>query len=62
MYWKEGPKTFKTHQGSDCHHVAVDALGFLPRWTKDVDGLQSAEYQAEKAKNRKMLLLVLQNI
>ena len=62
MYWKEGPETFKTPQGSNCHHVAVDALVFLPRCTKDVDGLQSAEYQAEKAKNRKMLLLVLQNI
>ena len=61
-YWKEGPKSFKTHQGSDCHREAVDALVVLPRCTKDVGELQSAEHQAEKARNRKMLLLVLQNI
>ena len=61
-YWKEGPKAFKTHQGSDCHREAVDALVVLPQCTKDVGELQSAEHEAEKAQNRKMLLLVLQNI
>ena len=29
-YWKEGPKAFKTHQGSDCHREAVDALVVHP--------------------------------
>ena len=24
-YWKEGPKAFKKHQGSDCHHEVMDA-------------------------------------
>ena len=61
-YWKEGPKAFKKHQGSDCHREAVDALVVLPRCTKDVGELQSAEHRAEKARNREMLLLVLQNI
>ena len=61
-YWKEGPKAFKTHQGSDCHREAVNALVVLPWCTKDVGELQSAEHQSEKAQNRKMLLLVLQNL
>ena len=61
-YWKEGPKLFKTHQGSNWHREAVDALVVLLRCTKDVGELQSAEHQAEKAENCKMLLLVLQDI
>ena len=61
-YWKEEPEAFKTHQGSDCHREAVDALVVLPQCMKDVGELQSAEHQAEKAQNCKMLLLVLQNI
>ena len=40
-YWKEGPKAFKKHQGSDCHREAVDDLIVLPRCTKDVCELQS---------------------
>ena len=56
-YWKEGPKSFKIHQDSDWDQKAVDALVVLPRCTKDVGELQSAEHQVEKAKNRKMLLL-----
>ena len=48
-YWKEGPKAFKKHQGSDCHREAVDALVVLPQCTKDVGELQSAEHRAEKA-------------
>ena len=62
LRWKEGPKLFKTHQGSNWHREAVDALVVLLRCTKDVGELQSAEHQAEKAKNCKMLLLVLQDI
>ena len=61
-YWKEGPKAFKKHQGSDCHREAVDALVVLPRCTKDVGDLLSSEHQAEKTRNRKILLLILQNI
>ena len=61
-YWKEGPKSFKKHQGSDCHREAVDAIIVLPRCTKDVGELQSVEHRAEKTRNREMLLLVLQNI
>ena len=61
-YWKEGPKAFKKHQGSDCHREAVDALVVLPQSTKDVGDLLSSEHQAEKARNRKMLLLILENI
>ena len=61
-YWKEGPKAFKKHQGSDCHREAVDALVVLPRCTKDVGDLLSSEHQAEKTRNREMLLLILQNI
>ena len=57
-YWKEGAKSFKIQQGSDWDRKAVDALVVLPRCTKDVGELQSAEHQVEKAKNRKMLLLV----
>ena len=61
-YWKEGPEAFKKHQGSDCHHEAIDALVVLPRCTKDVGDLLSSEHQAEKTQNRDMLLLILQNI
>ena len=35
-YWKEGPKAFKKHQGSDCHREAVDGLVVLPRCMKDI--------------------------
>ena len=34
----------------------------LPRFVKDVGELLSAEHEDEKALNRKMLLLLLQNI
>ena len=30
MYWKEGPKAFKAHERSDCHHEAGDPLVVLP--------------------------------
>ena len=50
-YWKEGPKAFKKHQGCDCHREAVKALVVLPQCTQDVGELQSAEHQAEKARN-----------
>ena len=61
-YWKKGPKVFKKHQGSDCHREDVDALVVLPRYTKDVGELQSAEHQAKTTRNHKILLLILQNI
>ena len=61
-YWKEGPKAFKKHQGSECHREAMEALVVLPRCTKDIGELQSAQHQAEKTQNRQMLLLVLQNL
>ena len=59
---RAGPKAFKRHQGSDCHREAVDALIVLPLCTKDVGELQSQEHEAEKARNREMLLLVLQSV
>ena len=54
-YWKVGPKEI---QRKDCHREAVDTLVVLPRFTKDVDELQSAEHQGEKTRNHEMLLLV----
>ena len=61
-YWKEGPKAFKKHQESECHREAVDALIILPHCTMDVGEQASVQHQVEKAVNREMLLLVLQNI
>ena len=61
-YWKEGPKAFKRHQGSNYHREAVDALIVLPLCTKDVGELQSQEHEAGKARSREMLLLVLQSV
>ena len=59
-YWKEGPKAFKRHQGSDCHREAADALIVLPLCTKEVGELQSQEHEAEKARYCEMLQNFLQ--
>ena len=61
-YWKEGPKAYKKHQESECHREAVDALIILPHCTMDVGEQASVQHQVEKAVNREMPLLVLQNI
>ena len=61
-YCKEGPKAFKKHQESECHREAVDALIILPHCTMDVGEQASVQHQVEKAVNREMLLLVLQNV
>ena len=42
--------------------VTVDAVIVLPQCTKDVGELQSQEHEAEKTRNREMLLLVLQSV
>lgn len=59
---ERGPKAFKKHQGSDCHHEAVNALVVLPQCTTDVGELRSKEHEVEKVRNSKMYWLVLQNI
>lgn len=61
-YWKEGTSAFKKHTATECHREAIDALIVLPRCTQDVMEMQIAELAAEKAKNRKMFMLVLNNI
>ena len=50
-YWKEATTAFKKHMSSDCHYEAVQALIILPKCTKDIGELQSAQHAAEKAKN-----------
>ena len=61
-YWKEATTAFEKHMSSDCHRKAVEALIVLPKCTKDIGELQNAQCAAEKAKNRKMFLLVLNNL
>ena len=61
-YWKEDTCAFKKHASSDCHREAVQALIVLPKSTYDVGELQNAEHATEKEKNRKMFMLVLNNI
>ena len=56
-----GHRAFKKHQGCDCHREAMEAL-VLPRFVKDVGELLSAEHEDEKALDRTMLLLPLQNL
>ena len=60
--WKDGPRAFKKHQISDCHREAIETFVILPQCTQDVGELLSTEHEAEKVHNRKMLLLILQNI
>ena len=61
-YWKESTSAFRKHAASDCHREAVEALAVLPSSTKDVGELHSAQHAVEKAKNRKMFLLMLTNV
>ena len=61
-YWKEATSAFKKHMSSECHREAVESPINLPRCTKDVAELQNAEHAAEKARNRRMFLLILHNI
>ena len=61
-YWKEGTSAFKKHAATECHREAVQALIVLPRCTRDVGELQSAEHAAEKVRNRRMFMILLSNI
>ena len=58
-YWRESTSAFREHAASDCHSEAVEALVVLPSSTKDVGELHIAQHAVEKAKNRKMFLLML---
>ena len=60
--WKESTSAFRKHAARDCHREAVETLVVLPSSTKDVGDLYSAQHAEEKAKNRKMLLLMLTNV
>ena len=59
---KESTSAFRKHAASDCHREAVEALVVPTSSTKDVGELHSAQHAVEKAKNRKMFLLMLTNM
>ena len=61
-YWKECTSAFKKHALTKCHSEAVQALIVLPQCTQDIGELQSSEHATEKARNRKMFMLVLRSI
>ena len=62
-YWKEGTTALAKHQASACHREASEALLLLPRQIQgDIGDLLSQEHREEKAINRKMFMMILQNI
>ncbi len=61
-YWKEGTSAFAKHASSACHREATQALVVLPQTAGDVGELLSTAHGEEKAENRKMFRVVLQNI
>ena len=63
IYWKEATTAFKKHQSSDCHKEATEALVILPQQIKgDIGEVLSNKHREEKALNRKMFLIILQNL
>ena len=60
-YWRDATACFAKHADSACHKEAVHSE-ILPRQTGDVAERLSAAHSAEKAENRRMLLLIMQSI
>ena len=60
--WKDATASFKKHAKSDAHLEAVDEVLKLPRETKDIGELLSAQHAEQKLEARKMLHLTLSSI
>ena len=50
---------FRKHEASAYHHEAVDVILSLPSTSHHIGVLLSEQYRMEMAKNRKMLLKIL---
>ncbi len=62
-YWKEATSAFGKHPASQCHKEATEALVALPKQIQGSIGeLLSTEHKKQQAVNRKMFLVLLQNI
>ena len=61
-YWKEATTSFKKHESSDCHRVALDAIITMPKTTMDILELLDKSHEREKAHNRSIFMLILENI
>ena len=62
-YWKERTTAFKKHQASDCHREATEALVELPKQIRgSIEEIMSSEVKQEKALNRRVFLIILENI
>ena len=61
-YCKEATTAFKKHQASNCHQEATEALIILPQQVGDIGEVLAKEHKEEKAVNRKVFLIILQNI
>lgn len=62
-YWRDATIAFKKHQSSMCHKEASEAIITLPNQIQcGVGEALSKEYKEEKAINRKVFLIILQNL
>ena len=61
-YWKDGTTAFKKHETSDCHREATEALLLPNQVLEDGGKLLSQTHREEKAANRRMFVMILQNI
>ena len=62
IYWKEAITAFKKHQASRCHMEANEAMLIPDQVCGCIGELLSQQHHDEKAKNRRMLMIILQNI
>ncbi len=62
-YWKEGVSTFKKHQTSATHKEATEAVVTLPKeLLGDIGEVVSSAQKKEKEGNRRIFLIILQNL
>ncbi len=61
-YWQDGTTAFKKHQRSDCHREETEVLLLPKQVLGDVGELLSQAHREEKAANRRMFVIILQNI
>ena len=60
--WKKAIEKFGKHQSTDCHKEAILKLVTLPKQSKDVGELLSAQHALEKEENQKYLKKIVSNL
>lgn len=60
--WKKALEKFEKHQNTKSHHEAIDLVVKIPSTSRDVGAMLSSSHAAQKAENRKILMIILSNI